>query len=197
MNALTSNHLLFLLIFFLPGFVSLKIYDLLVPNENRDFSKQFLDAIVYSLINFLLLFWMYTHFLKLLVSASLTAWMYAIIICFVGPIMWPIIFLMLTQMRLLRKLIISPIKRPWDWFFSKKEPLWVIIELMDGKKIGGILADNSYVSSHPAEEQIYLEEVWRLDEQGHFYENGKIENSKDVIILGKNISSLEFFKNED
>lgn len=40
------------LIFFIPGFVSLKVYDLIVPGERRDFSKSAFDAIAYSALNF-------------------------------------------------------------------------------------------------------------------------------------------------
>jgi len=47
-----GNTLSLFLIFFIPGFISLKIYDLLVPGERRDFSKSAFDAIAYSALNF-------------------------------------------------------------------------------------------------------------------------------------------------
>lgn len=50
-----GNSLLLFLIFFIPGFVSFKIYDLLVPGERRDFSKSAFDAIAYSALNFAIL----------------------------------------------------------------------------------------------------------------------------------------------
>ena len=40
------------LIFFIPGFITLKVYDLLIPGEPRDFSKSLFDAIAYSSLNF-------------------------------------------------------------------------------------------------------------------------------------------------
>jgi len=51
---------------------------------------------------------------------------------------------------------------------------------------------NSFASSYPAEEQIYIEEVWDLDEKGKFIK--PIERSKGIIISEKEISSVEFFK---
>src|SRR5882762_4597151 len=50
-----GNALFLFLVFFIPGFVSLKIYDLLVPGERRDFSKSAFDAIAYSALNFAIL----------------------------------------------------------------------------------------------------------------------------------------------
>jgi hypothetical protein len=40
------------LVFFVPGFLSLKVYDLLVPGERRDFSRAAFDAVAYSALNF-------------------------------------------------------------------------------------------------------------------------------------------------
>jgi hypothetical protein len=40
------------LIFFVPGFISLKVYDLLIPSEARDFTKSVFDAIAYSTLSF-------------------------------------------------------------------------------------------------------------------------------------------------
>lgn len=54
-NFLHLNNLFLLLLFFFPGFVSLKVYDLLVPNEKRNFSHDFLDAVSYSILNLSLL----------------------------------------------------------------------------------------------------------------------------------------------
>lgn len=38
--------------FFVPGFLMIRIYDLLVPTERRDFSKSVFDAVAYSAVNF-------------------------------------------------------------------------------------------------------------------------------------------------
>ena len=40
------------LIFFIPGFVSLKMYDLLIPNVPRDFTKSLAEIVTYSALNF-------------------------------------------------------------------------------------------------------------------------------------------------
>ena len=60
MDIWSAGKLALFLIFFLPGFISMKIYDLLVPGEPRDFTKSLLEAISYSTLNFAALFWLLT-----------------------------------------------------------------------------------------------------------------------------------------
>ncbi len=48
----TSTLLLFLALF-IPGFLMLKVYDLRVASERRDFTKAVFDAVVYSALNLL------------------------------------------------------------------------------------------------------------------------------------------------
>ena len=51
---------------------------------------------------------------------------------------------------------------------------------------------NSFASSYPAKEQIYLEEVWELGEKGNFVK--RIDRSKGIVILGDEIVAIEFFE---
>lgn len=189
------NNLYFILVFFLPGFVSLKVYDLLVPNEKRNFSDDFLEAIGYSILNLSLLVF-------LLVPALHFGWYeniwvfctLAFLTLLVFPIIWPILFWIITKNKFFSKWFVSPVRRPWDWVFFRLKPTWVVVHLHDGRRIGGIWDQESYASSFPIKEQIYLEQVWKLDEHGIFEK--PIEDSKGVIILGQDISSVEFFKSK-
>jgi hypothetical protein len=40
--------------------------------------------------------------------------------------------------------------------------------LKDGNKIAGTYGENSFTSSYPSEEQIFLEETWVLNKEGRF-----------------------------
>lgn len=51
-NIWTNDALILFILFFVPGFISLKIYDLLIAKEQRDFSKSCFDAVGYSAVNF-------------------------------------------------------------------------------------------------------------------------------------------------
>ena len=67
----------------------------------------------------------------------------------------------------------------------------MIVHLRGGTRIGGRYDANSFVSSFPAREQIYLEEVWQLDEKMNFHK--KIDKTKGMLILGEDVLMIEFF----
>ncbi|MHB9148349.1 MAG: DUF6338 family protein [Candidatus Amoebophilus sp.] len=193
MDIFTFNKFIAFTILFLPGFVSIKVYDLLIANEPRDFSKSVLEAVAYSTINLAALSWFIWPLLAfhIYISYPLLFGLAAFVILFLCPALWPILYIKLIKSKWLAGRIIDPVKRPWDWFFNQKQPVWVIVTLTDGRKIGGIFFDKSYVSSYPLPEQIYLEEAWELDENNRFKQAAK--GTKGVIIIGKDISTLEFF----
>lgn len=182
------------LILFIPGFISLKIYDLLVSSERRNYSQSLFEVISYSAINFAALSWLiiFIHSDNFYTKYIEVYFLSIFVILFIAPILWPFLILKLLSWKLVAKLIVHPVRKPWDYVFSKKEPYWMIIHLKDGRKIGGKFDDKSFASSNPSEEQIYLEEVWKLEGDGTFSE--MVERTKGIIILSDEILSVELFE---
>jgi hypothetical protein len=190
------DSLLLFLIFFIPGFISIKIYDLLVPSERRDFSNAVYEAIGYSCLNYSAMIWLILIlYYQNIFETNFYGFIAAVfIMVLITPIIWPIIFYKFATSERFSKHIIHPMKKPWDYVFKKGESYWVIFNVLVDKniiKLGGIYGTNSFTSSYPAEEQIYIEEVWKLDENGKFEK--PIEKSKGMIINGKNILAIELF----
>lgn len=177
-----------------PGFVSLKVWDLLVPSERRDFSKSLVDAVAYSAINFALLFWLVAYVSRPdLFKESLFGYLTGhFLLLFAFPVFWPVALLWLMRTKFVSRFVVDPIQKPWDFVFAKREPAWVIIHLRNGGVIGGRYGARSFASSFPAPEQIYLEEIWALDERRNFVH--RIERTKGVIVLGEDILAVEFFE---
>jgi hypothetical protein len=121
------------LIFFIPGFITLKVYDLLVSAEAPDFSKSLFDAVAYSSLNFAALLWL----IGIVRSGNLPPWLW-----------YTAMFVLLIGM--------------------KRTPYWVRVHLKDQRRIGGRYAGKSFTSHSPAPAEIYLEEVWNVDENGGF-----------------------------
>jgi hypothetical protein len=59
-----------------------------------------------------------------------------------------------------------PIGSAWDWRFSGIAECWVLIVLKNGIKWGGCLGTHSFVSSDPAERDIYVQQVSRSKRMG-------------------------------
>jgi hypothetical protein len=183
-----------IIVFFVPGFISIKVYDLLVPTEKRDFSKSVLEVISYSCINFALLFWILILINQESFYAQYKFWYFGLtfLVIFISPITWPIILKNLLSSKFLKGKIIHPTPKAWDHFFSVGKSFWVLVHLKNGDLIGGLYGENSFASSFPNEQDLYLEEVWRVDKNGQFIE--RIHQTGGLLIKDQQIEFLEFFE---
>lgn len=182
------------LIFFVPGFVSMKVYDLLIAGERRDFSRAVLEAMGYGALNFAALSWL------IIIAQSagffrdykIAYYIVMFLILFITPVLWPILYLRLSSLPSVAKYIVHPVRSPWDYVFGKREPFWVIVHLRDGRRIGGKFATASFASSAPYPESLYMEELWEIDEKGRFVK--RIERSRGMIVFEKEMLGVEFFR---
>ena|ERR1700733_4099890 len=188
----TQEALALFLIFFIPGFITLKVYDLLIPGEQRDFSKSLVDAVAYSSLNFAALLWL----IAIVRSGSLTPWEWytAMFFLLIGvPALWPVIFVQMRRHPLVAHRIASPNARVWDDIFAKRTPYWVIVHLKDQRRIGGLYGGKSFTSHSPAPPEIFLEQVWHVDADGGFT-GSMVESTSGILIIGTEILALKFFR---
>lgn len=67
-----------------------------------------------------------------------------------------------------------------------------MVRLKNRDLIGGFYGENSFTSSFPNEQDLYLEEVWSVNEEGQFIE--KIDRTGGLLIKDQEIEFLEFFR---
>ena len=182
---LTTDKLFYFVLFFLPGFLFIKSFSQVVANKNHDFSKKWYEAVAWGCI-----FFGTTYIIHSMLPYDII-WIIGIVIL---PILTPFIIRKLLSYPCISDLIISPIPTSWDYIFSSRKPYWVILHLKDGRNIGGVYGSNSFTSSFPNPQDIYLEEVWLLDENNSFVES--IDKSAGILMKMNEISSIEFFKYE-
>ena len=184
MDIWDTSKLTIFLVFFIPGFIAIQVYSLLVPSDQRDFSKQFPEAIGYSAINYAIFYW-----LILVTPANTIGRLIAeYAITFATPALLPFAFLKIRSWAPFKT--INPFPKPWDYVFSQGNTRWVIVHLRNGPTIGGWFGKNSFASSYPSLEQLYLESVWELNPDGSF--NREIARTRGVLINGSDIIQLEF-----
>ena len=85
-----------------------------------------------------------------------------------------------------------PIAKPWDYIFSQRKLYWIKITLKSGKLIGGKYGENSFSSSYPEEEQIYLEETWIITDGGGF--DRPKNRTSGILISSSEILYIEFIQ---
>jgi len=192
MNLLTSNNILFFIIIFLPGFLSVKIHRLLIADEKYDFTKNLFEIVGYSLINFVLWSWLIAinkcyHWET---SFPVGYYISIFIILIVGPLIWPFLLNEILEIKSIKRHVISSSKSAWDFYFTKRIPSWIIVHLKDGRKIGGRFSTESFASPYPCKETIYIQELWKL-EDSKFIE--VIPRTNGILIISDDIFAIEFF----
>lgn len=196
MDIWTPTSLVLFLAFFVPGFISQKIYGLIVPDDQPDGTSFIVSAVAYSSLNYALasplIWWMWASGQT---ANPLTTGITLVFILLVLPALLPLVWLWIRRQPIIQRHTLSPIKRPWDYIFNGKSEYWVIITFKDGEKIGGIYGQQSSSSSYPRKEQIYLEKTWVLGEDGTFVHEAP--ESRGVIILSDEIVSIELFSSPE
>ncbi len=180
--------------FVIPGFISIKVYELLFPCDKKDSSEQLIDAITYSCINYALLFWLIIEVETSGLSVA-HPFFYKIfygLVLFGFPVIWVLLWRWVRRLEIFLKNAPHPTHKPWDYIFAQRKWYWIIVTLRDGQKIAGKYANNSFASSSPAPEQIYIEETWVLNEDGGF--DRPRTDTAGVIVLSQDIATVEFFK---
>lgn len=179
------------LAFVIPGFISIKAYQLVFPGTERATSDQLIDAIAYSSINYALLIFPIISIESgnLHESCRFLYYLFYVLVLFIAPIIWVLAWKYLRTRDFFQRNAPHPTAKPWDYVFAQRKPYWVKVTLKDGTKIAGRYADKSFASSAPAPEQIYLEETWILNDNGGF-ERAK-NKTAGVIILSNEISHIE------
>ncbi len=187
------DKLVLFILFIIPGFISLKTYNLIFPAEKIDSSKQIIDAICYSCINYALVFWaiLIVEKINLYKQCEYTYYAFYGFIILITPVIWVLLWRKFRTFNWMQDIFHHPVGKPWDYIFGQKKPYWIIVNLKNGEKIGGKYAYKSFSSNSPANEEIYLEERWIINKHGGF--ERRVNETAGIIILSSEIESIEFY----
>ena len=182
------------LVMVVPGLISMHVYRLLFAAKEIDWKSGLVQALFYSSLNLAIC-------LPLLVPIHQEGfikehpyWYVAglMMVLLVLPVVWPFLYRRLLRWRWLASKIQLPYPTAWDYFFDRRIPVFVLVQLRNGSKIGGYYGLQSYATSFPTEGDIYLETVYSVDEDGKFRE--PIVASDGAIIRKDQYELIEFFK---
>ncbi|KAB8195640.1 hypothetical protein FKV24_005050 [Lysobacter maris] len=187
-----ADKLVLFLAFVIPGFISIKCYQLAFPGTERPSSEQLVDAIAYSSINYAILAVPISLVQRseLLQARAFLYYLFYIFVLFLAPVLWVLIWKYVRTRDFFQRNAPHPTAKPWDFVFQQRKSSWVKVTLRNGTIVAGRYAGKSFTSSAPADEQIYLEETWVLGERGQFVR--KVSRTSGVLVLSGEISHIEF-----
>lgn len=212
LNFLTPATLTLFLFFVVPGFVSIKVYDLLVPSEQRNFGNSIIEVIGFSIINLLpwslilaLMNWLPGQRVINVRSVvnevsslrfDLLPEEYAVLIgaLFVSPALLTFVFFLSLSSPRFRKFVSLPRQHPtgWDHFFNPKEPCWILFHLKNEQKVGAYYGSKSSASVFPHVQQVYVEELYEVNKEGKWGDK-PYPGTKGAIITREDCNVIELF----
>jgi hypothetical protein len=77
----------------------------------------------------------------------------------------------------------------WDWRFSRFPETLVTITLKDGSRVYGWCGAGSFIGSNPKDRDLFIEQVYDLDEEGTWRLNTP---GKGIYITGGEVLTIEF-----
>jgi hypothetical protein len=192
MDITTTDKLLLVVLFVIPGFVAMKVYSILSSGPRLDASKAVIDAVAFSCCNYAVfafpIYWMrYAGLAARQPVVYAVAWVGVLLI---GPLLLAVGVFALRRAKWMGRWLPHPVDRAWDYVFGKREPFYLIITLTSGKRIGATYGNNSFASSYPADPEIYVEEAWDVDEAEGFVR--RHVKTRGLLIASSAIESIEF-----
>ncbi len=160
MEIFNVDKLILFFLFFIPGFISIKLYSLIVSTEKNDFSKAILEVVSYSALNYAFFSPLFYLIFKYSFDKSheILFSIFLFIVILIAPIGWTFLFRWLPSTKVYSKYFLDPNKSAWDYKFSQKQGCWVTVHLKDGRKLGGKFGKNSFASSFPRKKELYIED---------------------------------------
>ena len=182
--------------FLIPGFIVLFVRSQFVTGPRPAHSTTVVSYLIISVIYYALA-QLFIHFLPstpaLTEGWALAGWLGLIV---VGPVILGLGAGFNIQYDLLRRGLqwfglnpVHVVPTAWDWKFGGMSPQWVLVTLKDGTRFAGFCGSESFMSSDPAERDIYIERIYNVDDDNNW--NSRGENS--VLIAAGEIQTIEFW----
>lgn len=194
----SKPEVLILLLFLLaPGFVFIRVIDTLHPGRRATMGHQIIDVVFWSVA--ILAVWFLPALLLFRFGPGLSYGLYPLLLfvlvvggIFLTPMLLAYIFHRLELRGTLKNLGDTPSPTPSDWVFSHEagKHFCVRFHRKEGEDLGGYFGENSFATSSPKGQEIYVEQVWRLDEDGRFIE--PVEETQGAIVNREDCTLIEF-----
>jgi len=189
--------ILILIAFLMPGFIAGRVLSSAHGTSEAGEGRLVLGAITLSCLNYAVLSWLLVlAWTRKWYEDPLTLALLAFFILLVAPILIALALIWVIATEWGKRVRVAfglahPVSKAWDSFFRRGIPCWIVATLKGGRVIAGLYAGNSFASSFPAAEDLYLEKICRLSAQGEI--EGIADFSRGGIIKMENVETLELF----
>jgi hypothetical protein len=174
-----------------PGFLSQRVYRLIMPASDVDWKDGLMSAMFYTVLNDIALF----PFLRTVIvgsnaiSSPGSYFASLLVLVLLGPLIWPVLYVWLSTTSRLKRWLIIPYRSAGDYFFSKRQTCFVVVHLKNGGMVGGWYGPTGYVTTYPESGDLFLSAAVRLDARGEL--GPVIPTSIGVLVRRDEYTHLE------
>ncbi len=174
----------------LPGFLIMKIIRFKVPHKEYLMKDILYESFSYSILNLVIFSWI--PYLAVINDYKKLALLLIVVVAIVGPFCLAFLYIKIINSKIFKKNFDIQVPTAWDWFFMQKPNCILMIHLKNGEKVIGYYADNSYATSFPNHGSIYLEKLYRQNDESIEL----VENSGGILIKEDEYTKIEIFNLE-
>jgi Family of unknown function (DUF6338) len=195
------NQVLILVLFIVPGFVAMRVKRVAYPSVEPTAGTAVLDSlalscVVYALVSPLLYL---SYFQRWYVTKPVRFALLALFVLLILPCVLSVLYVWSTttgKWVWLRGWLGFPHPDPtaWDYHFRKGEAHWIWLTFKSGQVMAGLYGPNSFASSFPQRQDVFIEKLLALDENAKVM--GWKEDSAGALINMENLERIEFFEME-
>jgi hypothetical protein len=193
MFTITPATLVWIAIAVVPGFVFHKVFALKTPGQRVEHEKNLLEYIAVSLANFAIWCWLFIPYdewpvekwsnFRIIVVISL--------VCFASPATLAWLWYRIRVSSYHQMLGLDhPTPRGWEFFLTQHKCFFVLFHMKNGKLLGGFFGKESFAATYPQEPEIYVQQAWRVDEEGKFLE--EVSGSLGMVVRQSEWERIEF-----
>jgi len=187
--------------FIIPGSIVISITRRVIPKKENEYNTKILEYFIYSFLNFfmwsILIYDIYSN-IDSWKEHYVLLWLALFMIIFLSPAAIALIVIQIDQKDIIRKICIyfnltslDTDPSAWDFKFKNISSEWVIVTLKNDKIVSGFLGSLSYISQNEKERDIYISEVFEIDENNKWTRK---KNTDGILIKAEEIKYIEFFK---
>ena len=194
-DLMSLSDIYLILLFLVPGLIVLFVRSQFVTGASFPHSAALLPYLAISVIYYALAF----PLIDIVVAidkplyGKVLAWFSLV---FAGPAVLGLILGINIQKNLFRRVLqkcglnpIHVIPTAWDWKFGNMTEQWVLVTLRDGTRFAGFCGSESFMSSDPTERDIYIQQVYDVDDD----DNWSLSGEKALLITADEVQTIEFW----
>lgn len=197
----TLSQVLILVAFFIPGFILVRVKRLSYPSAEESLQGMLLDSLTLSCIVHGLAspIWYWCYASGIPTRRPIVFGLVVFAILFAIPVLLGLLYSLVAASAGARWLrgflnIPEPLPTAWDYYFRNRPGCWVRVILKSGQVIAGLFGPSSFASSFPQRQDLFLEKLLSLDEDGMVA--GWADYSAGALVKMEEIERLEFFEIE-